>query len=47
VGSICLVGDWNSRSVVRWWAPAAVRSLVRPTGVIGEGGGSAVFVVRW
>jgi hypothetical protein len=45
VGSIWLVGAWNSRSTVRWQAPAAVRSPARPTGVIGEGGECTVFVV--
>jgi hypothetical protein len=47
VGSIWSVGAWNSRSAVRWRAPAAVMSPARPLGVIGEGEGCAVFVVKW
>jgi hypothetical protein len=46
-GSIWSVGAWNGRSAVRWRAPAAVRSPARPMGVIGEGKGCAVFVVKW
>jgi hypothetical protein len=46
-GPIWAMGAWNSRSTVRWRAPAAVRSLTRPTCVIGEGEGCAVFVVKW
>jgi hypothetical protein len=46
-GSIWPMGAWTGRSVVRWRAPAAVRSPARPMGVIGEGKGCAVFVVKW
>jgi hypothetical protein len=47
VGPIWPVGAWNSRSAVRWRVPASVRSSARPTCVIGEGGGCAMFVVKW
>ena len=47
VGSIWSVGAWNGRSAVRWRALVAVRSPARPMGVIGEGKGCAVFVVKW
>jgi hypothetical protein len=46
-GSIYPVGAWNSRFAARWWAPSAVRSPVWPTGVIGEGEGCVMFVVKW
>jgi hypothetical protein len=46
-GLIWPVGAWNSRSAVRWRAPVAVRSSARPTGVICEGEGCVVFLVKW
>ena len=46
-GSIWPVGAKNGRSAVRWRVPAAVRSPVMPTGVIGEGKGCAVYVMEW
>jgi hypothetical protein len=36
-GLIWPEGAWGGRSTGRWRALAAVRSLARPTGVIGEG----------
>jgi hypothetical protein len=47
VGSIWPVDTRDGWSTARWQAPAAVRSPVRLLGVIGEGEGCAVFVVKW
>jgi hypothetical protein len=46
-GGIAWAEVGGHRGGVNLAGGAAVRSLVRPTSVIGEGGGCAVFVVRW
>jgi hypothetical protein len=45
-GLIWSEGARDGWSTTRWQAPAAVRSLVRLSGAIGEGKGCAVFVME-
>jgi hypothetical protein len=47
MGSIWPLDTRDGRSTVRWRAPAAARSPSRLLGVIGEGEGRVVFVVKW
>jgi hypothetical protein len=46
VGSVWPVGAQDGWSMVRWRAPAVVRSPMRPWGMIGEEGWCVMFVVK-
>jgi hypothetical protein len=47
VGLILPVDTRDGQSTARWWAPAVARSSVRLLGMIGQGEGHVVLVVKW